>query len=507
MEAVLYSPLLLLVPLVAARWVPGGRLTRDRWDWRIDPALALICGIGLGLLWGFWLARYHLVGEAVTAADYQAYCASVTALRSPDVAYWYPMRSVAAGIVPGLLARPLGILDGLAAGALLSAMVLAGSLYLWGRALHGRLAGLAAAICGSAVTPLVPTTRHVSFSPEIAAGRGAGAGGAVLAIRYRRWPAIAAGGVGIGLTLLSDTRGLIYALPFGAVVLAAALWAPRRRIPGRLVALAVPLLVAWFLGGPAFAPTAPLEFQLATSANDTSGAGSVMSETGASEGYRFGHSNPLLIPSTLVTLWQTSSQVSDDFAGREVGERNERHRQEQVVPWLPVAWVCLALSALALWRRPRLLAALLVTALPFAVSLRGTTHWEVTVRYLALAYPILPVLLGVAVGLLAQGTLPAEEADHAGGAAGRWWLAPLRTAVVAGVLLLLVLGLPPSWLSPAAPWRTPFESTPEAMQSSRYAATGIDRPSVPINEVCVEGLRADADAGLGPESAIYGGGR
>ncbi len=506
MEAVLYSPLLLLVPLLLARRLPGNPLASDRWDWRIDPPLAVLCGAGLGLLWGFWLARYHLLGEVVTAADYQAYCASVTALGSPDVDYWYPMRSVAAGVLPWLLSRSLGILDGLAAAALVSAMVLAASLYLWGRALHGRLAGLAAAITASAATPLVLTTRHVSFYPEIAACLAAGAAGAALAVRYRSWPAIAAGSAGAGLALLSDTRGLIFGLPFLALVTAVALWAPRRRIPGRLAALAAPLLAAWLLGGPAFAPTAPLEFQLATSANDTSGAGSVMSESDASRGYRFGHSNPLLIPSTLVTLWQTSSRVSDDFGDREVGRRNERHRKEQVAPWLPVAWTCLGLSLLALWRRPWLLAGLLITVLPFAVSLRGTTHWEVTVRYLALAYPMLPLLLGVAIALLAQGALRADSATAAAEGDRRPWRGLLRPAAVSLFLLVATLGIFPSWLSPAAPWRTPFESTPEALQSSRYAATGVDRPSVPVNEVCMEGLRADAARDLGPESAIYGAG-
>jgi hypothetical protein len=189
-----------------------------------------------------------------------------------------------------------------------------------------------------------------------------------------------------------------------------------------------------------------------------------------------------------------------------VGRRNERHRKEQVAPWLPVAWTCLGLSLLALWRRPWLLAGLLITVLPFAVSLRGTTHWEVTVRYLALAYPMLPLLLGVAIALLAQGALRADSATAAAEGDRRPWRGLLRPAAVSLFLLVATLGIFPSWLSPAAPWRTPFESTPEALQSSRYAATGVDRPSVPVNEVCMEGLRADAARDLGPESAIYGAG-
>ncbi len=507
MEAILYSPILLALPLVLLRRAPGGAPGSDRWDWRIDPALAAACGIGLGLLWGFWLARFHLLGEVLTAADYQAYCASISALREPDVGYWYPMRSMAAGWLPGLLARGLGILDGLAAGALLSGMVLASSLYLWGRALHGRLAGIAAAICASAASPLVLTTHHASFYPEIAAGLAAGAAGAALAVRYRRIWAISAGGIGVGLALLVDTRGLIWALPFLGLVTAAALVAPRRQIPLRLTALLLPLVAAWLLGGPAYAPTAPLEVQLATSANDTAGGGAVLPEDREAGGYRFGHSNPLTIPSSLVTLWQASRRVSDDLASREVGRRNERQRQEQVVPWLAVGWTCLVLAVVALRRRPWLLAGLLVTCLPFAVSLRGTTGWEVTVRYLALAFPIFPLLMGIGAATLAQGQLARTDPEGPSGARA-WLRAGIRTAGAGALLLALVVGLPPSWLSPAAPWRTPWESTPEALQSSRYAATGVDRPGVPINPVCIDGLQDDLERGIGPESALYrGGGR
>lgn len=505
-------PLLLLIPFALLRLVPG-RARMDRaWDWRIDPALTLVCGVGLGTAWGFWLARYHLFGEVVTAADFQGYCGSVSALRgdhAPYLMYWYPMRSLASGLLPSLLARSMGILDGLAAGALISGMVVAGGLYLWGRALGGRLSGVTAAVAGGAVAPLVLTTRLVSFYPEITAALTLSAAGAALALRFRTWPAIAAGSTGAALALLADTRGLIWALPALGLTAVAVALPPRTRLLYRILALFLPLVLSFLLGRVAYGPTAPLEFQLATSANDTSGTVGVMPETGEQEGFRWGHSNPLRIPWTLVAIWKASGQVSEAVSGREVGARNEQAWRQHVRPWLPVAWVCLGLALAGLIRRPVLAAGLIATALPFAVSLRGTTGWEVTLRYLGMTYPMLPVLFGLALSTIVQGRLPragseGESPPSPAPAGGRRTaMALLRPVLAVLILALLVLGTVPSWLSPVAPWRVPWEAHPEAQQTARHVSSGAEGPGTPVFPPCTDGLRMDVERGLDPECGFY----
>lgn len=508
----LTSPLLLLIPFVLLRLVPAGSRVDRSWDWRIDPALTLVCGVCLGAVWGFWLARFHLLGEVVTAADFQGYCGSVSSLRGDHegyLAYWYPMRSLASGLLPSLLARSMGILDGLAAGALISGMVIAGGLYLWGRALGGRLSGVTAAIAGGAVAPLVLTTRLVSFYPEITAALTLSAAGAALALRFRTWPAIAAGSTGAALALLADTRGLIWALPALALTAVAVALPPRTRLLYRIIALCLPLVLSFLLGRAAYAPTAPLEFQLATSANDTSGTLGVMSETEEQAGFRWGHSNPLRIPWTLVAIWRASGQVSDAVSGREVGARNELARRQHVRPWLPVAWVCLGLALAGMIRRPVLAAGLVATALPFAVGLRGTTGWEVTLRYLGMTYPMLPVLFGLALSTVVQGRLPRArtegESSRSPSPAGwrRTATAALRPALAVLILALLVLGVVPGWLSPVAPWRVAWVTHPEAQGTARMVATGSESPGIPVFPPCVDGLRLDLERGLDPECDFY----
>ena len=107
---------LALVVVVARRF--SGRLDADapfcvRWD----VGLALVGGLCFALLSLFVMAPHFVHGAPVTGADFHDYCSCIGASRGDHSVGWRTSRSVAAGIVPALLARPLGVIDGLLAGA------------------------------------------------------------------------------------------------------------------------------------------------------------------------------------------------------------------------------------------------------------------------------------------------------------------------------------------------------------------------------------------------------
>lgn len=474
------------------------------WHPLVDPALAALLAVGLGLFWAHWFSRFHLVGDRLTSADFQIYCGSMTTLRDGQGEFWFQARSVASGWLPVLLASRTGIVDGLLYGSLLSGMAIAGALYLWGRALHGRLAGIASALSASAVAPLVLTTRHLSFYPEIIAGMCLCAAGTALAVRRRTLPALVTATAGAGIALLVDSRGLIWALPaLGTTVLVACL-APRRSIPWRLGAVGLVLVLAWFAGRPAYAPTDPLEIQLALSARDVAAGTDVLEVDEHAGGYRWGYSNPLTIPKTLLFLARASKSsqaiLSEDPANLEV-------RRQHVAPWLPLAGLALLGAVVGLRRRPLLLLGLAASVVPFLVSLRAATHWESSLRYLGLALPFVPLLMGLAFATLVEGALPREDPSSSDPSGVRErLLGAIRPLLAVALLLGLVFGLPPSWLSPTASWRVPWDATPEARQTVHFVATGEERPTSPLNQACVNGLQRDVSLGLDPERAFRGSG-
>ncbi len=470
------------------------------WNPRVDPALAALLAAGLGLLWAFWFSRYHLTGGRLTSADFQIYCGSMTTVRDGQGDFWFHARSVASGWLPISLASRIGIVDGLVYGSLLSGMAIAGALYLWGRALHGRLAGISSALAASAVSPLVVTTRHVCFSPVICAGFTVCAAGGGRAAGGRTLAALVTATAGAGIALLVDARGLIWALPaLGTAALVACL-APRRRIPWRLGAMALVLILAWIAGRPANAPTDPLEVQLALSARDVAAGTDVLEVDESGGGYRWGYSNPLTIPGTLLFL---ASASRSSQASLSEDPDNLEARRRHVAPWLPLAALAGVGAVVGLRRRPLLLLGLAASVVPFLVSLRAATSWETSLRYLGLALPFLPLLMGLAYATLVEGALPHEDPSAADPPRMRErLLGAIGPAIAIAVLGALIFGVVPSGLSPVAPWRERWKATPEARQTINFATTDRDRPSAPLNQTCIEGLQRDVSHGWDPARAF-----
>ena len=126
---------------------------------------------------------------------------------------WSPNRSRLSGLVAIATAGELGTQDALLANAWAGQGLLGAGLYLWGRSIHSPVAGVASVLAACALVPLVVLGRMLTFYPVIV-GTLTFATGAV-AVYWRHPGARTAtfAVLGIGLALLVDLRGLLWALP------------------------------------------------------------------------------------------------------------------------------------------------------------------------------------------------------------------------------------------------------------------------------------------------------
>lgn len=461
--------LLLLVPLLA-RLVSGERNGDDPWRTRVDVPLALASGVGVAALCAFWLARYHLKGWPLTASDFAQYCQSVASMQAGTMAYWVPQRSVGAGLAAALMSRELGVLGGLIASTLLSQAVIGTAVYLWGRAAHGRVAGVASAILVGAVAPLVVLSRTVTFYPPFIAACAVCSAGAMLAVRFRTLPALFAGGLGASLVLLADVRGLYWALAGLTITLIGAVPPYLGRLPRRLLVVFAPVVASWFVGRALLLPDTPgldsqLQIYVADAVQRTSGAAVDLPPIPADD-FVWGRSSPLAIPGALVRMAELTQLLPAELAQTvEVAHNRSAH----LTPWLGLVAVSVLLWVLRMRLRPWTMLAFLLSLGPYALTFWSTATTLAHARYLALAMLAIPVALGVPLGAFIGAPSPLKVA------------APLL-----GLLLVLVLGVVPSWLSPVASWREPFNAELEP-QVFQLQAVGMQA----ANAQCVVALARD----------------
>jgi len=501
----LLLPLLLLIPWVRrdAEWAKRG--------W-VEVALALACGGAVVTLCSGWLVQYHLVNSPITSSDFSEYCQSIAALRGDaEPGLFSHNRSRVTALVPGLLSRSLGIIDALAFSALGFTALVGAGMYAWGRAVHGRLAGVLTVFAFCAVGPLVVLPRTISLYSETMAAFVWASAGAALALRYRTWPTILLGGVGAGLALLAAARGLFWALPVFGLTLLACIpleWrSPKawRRAALLLVLAIAPVALSYPVGKWAYQPSSwTLEQQMMGLLQDRRiELGLPLPPTQPATGYLWGYSSPLEIPATLRSLVAIQAQIP-----AEVSEFEETvwRRAAHIERWYPVLLTCLALSLVGLARRPWQLAALLGTLLPFFVALRGAGDILVFLRFVQTPMGGFPVLMatGVASLMTLRTVTEASTEANTGGSLGRWgWRTWARPTAAVALAAALVVGAVPSWLSPVAPWRFGWVADAPLAQIIQKAADGP--PTVRDQDyACHQALWRDYhESGHPPGTRLY----
>jgi hypothetical protein len=470
--------LLPLVPLLM-RWLPTRRGDDDRWHSGIDLGLAAALGVGgLAMAW-LWMKGFYLQGVGVTASDFGEYCDMVVAQMGQGDG-WSTNRSRLIPVLTAALAPQVGILDAFLWAAGISYAVIGAAVYLWARALHGRVAGISAATLLLTVSPVVILSRTLSFYPEVAALFTVCGAMTALAVRFPHPASMLAAGAGIGLALLADLRGLTWALPcLGLVLLGGWRMKPLKLLPVGLLCLALPIWASWKAGPTVYPPedTNALEIQsdLRRMFRDRGHLPKNIDLFHPNELYLWGTSNPLSIPASLHEIRRIQKGLPKTM---EQDHETTYNRKKRLDPWKGVGVGALALVVWGLRRRPLLLATALGTALPFAVALYGATlYLRSYVRFLGNTMPPLAVFLGIGFAALAQGALRrARDATQAPEAAeSNRWRNVARPVAAFALCLALVLGAIPSYLSPEAPWRTRESSN--AKEVGRYLAKAAGETS------------------------------
>jgi hypothetical protein len=440
---------------------------RDLW-------VALITGIVFAVISSWIIAPQVMFSEHLEpflAPNFGEYC-EVLGLWTESNREWkiQALRRSMAGSVPAhLFVNSLGVLDGLAAGALLCAAVLGASIYIWARSLGGTLAGIMSVATALSTGTLCLITRHFTFYPTIVACFALTAALCAGAARVstRTLPlALFFSATAVGASLLVDVRGVIWAAP----MLVLLLWLVTR-IPGwrgRLLGLFLvitPLLVShslgeWNSGG---MKVVTLEEQVDVRPlaylHGARGPGQEPPFTNSS-GFFWGVSSLSELPKTAQFLVQ---QMNDSSVSDVVDVRSHETRlfEEKVEPWERGSLVALIIVLLSMRKDPRGMLVLLLTGAPYVAAQLGIhAHHEVRVRFLLQTLPLLAVLYGIAashlLALLLQIVGHTQDTPRAKQAQTHPRQSPLWPAM-GGVLVLLCTansaGFIPGPLHMNASWR------------------------------------------------------
>ncbi len=422
----------------------------------VDGLIALACGLSFLWLADGKLGRVHML-DAWNTADMVDYCNAILHLGSDPDTPWSMKRSRVTGLVAAALASDRGIMAALRGSSVVATVLIGGGLYLWGRVAVGRTAGLIAAAAGLAFSPLVLLPRILTFYPMVSAFFVVGAVGVTAGIVRKSPRALGLAGAGIGLALLADVRGLVWAVPWmvGALV---AVWRCSRRRQAALWLMG-PLVVSFLIARWSF-PAGAVSFEkqldvrpLYLIYGSPDPAHQPPHDTGGD--FVWGRSGPWRLPQTgWFVLRQLTLEPPDNFppdVSRFVAD-------DHLSPLVPV-WIGASLLAMGvLVRRPRLALAVAATAAPFAIAFHGQQGMaEIRVRFLCQAMPGLALLVGVGVGALVDG-LPGPLRGQEGQSH------PVRALIAGGLVLAVTLGEISTPASPWARWRRPWPLVGELVQ-------------------------------------------
>ena len=413
----------------------------------------------------------------------------MASLRDHSPGTWPLKRSRLPALLAGALSVEHGIFDALILNAVAGTALGAAALHLWGSALAGRVGGAVAVLLSLAMSPLVLQARMLSYYPMLNAGLALCAAGVAVAARTRSPLGLLLAGVGVGAALLSDVRGLVWALPCLGVALTIAVFAagkPWLRV-ARVAALALPVALSYPLGAEVFSgATYSLEKQIDVRPLyhlHGSRAEGFRPPFSYESNYIWGHSDPLELPETLRFMVDNATVPQPDDLQMHTPQGL---LASQVTPWSRAALVLVPLSFAALIRRPWALWASFGAALPYLVALRSMNGMvEMYPRFLTQALPAVAIAGGVVVAAVWR-LVPWERLGRAGPLLG--W------ASATGLFAALVFGGIPSPLSPVAGWRmgwAPVLTEVYWVGQDVRSPTGPNRGSP--QEYCVRGILEDQE--------------
>ena len=424
--------------------------------------MALLAGLLFAVLCLLWFSRFYLGGD-YSVSDFQDYCVGVYALREGLPELSPPRRSRLVAWVPAVLGG--GIQTGLARGAFVGTWAVGSGLWVWARSLGGWPSAVAALLCAFVVAPVALQVRLYSFYPVMDGFLVLGAGSVALGVWRREllWVGLAA-----GLALLTDVRGLLWALPWLVLGGFLSVRGGPVQTARNLAALLLPLILSYALAQWAFPESAiSLEEQLhAGNLLQARALGqqplAVLPEVPVR--FVWGHTPLGDIPATLRFL--LSNHAEADLGDAVDQQMVLGQHLKPMWVWSPM------LLGLPFWTgwRDRRAVGLLASCVPFMVALwAGVGGLELRVRFLAQALSFLPIILAISL------------TPRPGRA--RWLVLP--------VLALVVFGVIPTPLSPAAPWRVPV--APNTVDVQRVSKPDDYARRIPQYAQCKAALIASGE--------------
>lgn len=493
--------LLVLLVGAAALWARRARPAADAagdadaadaaaWSWRIDPLLAVVCGVVYGIAAAYVLAPHYVRAGDYGDVDFVSYCSSLGASRDGTAAGYYRHHSALIGALLGSVARSVGVLGALTGGSIVAGGVFASGLFLWGRIVAGRAAGVWTVVLAAACQQLLWISRSPSFYPETTAACVLGTAGMAAALRWRTPSALLWGGLGTGLIFTSDARFFTVGVWCAALLVLAVLSGDRTHILRRSAAAFLPVLAWWCVAR--VVHDSVLHGERATGVlvqsfgfvSDVQGYPRDAFNRDALQyiDHVWGVTPLGSIPGALLGLVRISRLIPPS-SGME--PEALALRTAYLLPWaVPVAAGALAAVA-ALWRRPWALLAGLGLAVPYIANLMLVYRTLPHPRFAAMGMVIVPVILGVGIGAV-------------GGV--RWARAPF--VVLCVFLLGAVSGVIPGFLSPTATWRLPICANNRVYDAlARATRTGVRLPRLDGDSQsedslgCQRALESDVAAG------------
>jgi len=449
----------------------------------LEGAIAITMGLCFWWIADKHLAQVHML-DPWNTADMADYCNAILHLNGDTDVPWSVKRSKITAWLAAPIAAQDGIMSGLRASSIVAQIGVGAGLYLWGRFASGRTAGVLAVMAALALGPLVLLSRILTFYPMVAAFLVMGAALATAGIVSKNPKHLALTGIGIGIALLADVRGLIWAGPWGL----AALWAAwRSEAPSTALRwLLTPILLSFCIGMWSYPEGAvSLEAQMDARPLFHMYGSKIEShqppwDTGGA--FVWGRTAPWdWIHTIAFMVEQLRLEIPEGFPPRVSRFAADNH----MGPLVPVWWASAGLCFLLLARKPKALVAVIATVLPFALAFNGQANLaEIRVRFLCQILPGLAVLIGIGLGTLV---------DDFPSIRGRARWSTLRRVVAYGILLATVTGTVSTIISPWARWRRPWPVIGELLlmhPNAKGRETVSDR-----KRPCVEQLTRDAAAG------------
>jgi hypothetical protein len=347
----------------------------------------------------WWIHPSHHVFPYFES-DFLDYCYTLTTYEQPLDESGSAYRSRLAGFSSHILQGYLGTIDAIAVSSVIWTSICFSLLYLCGYFLHSSTAGIFIVMIALTIAPLHTLGRIVNFYPTIIASMLFGCTAFACWSRHINYKRSIILGIAIGLLLLVDLRGVLWATTYwlGAMLFVFAT-SPKRKWLKIFLCLHVPIFLSWYLGTWSYPPnTTPIEHQTSF-VYKTVVWGTQHLQDKSLDGYVWGRSSLYSIIELFVFLFEESNRKpSLDAMGINLRDKAQYDEHMNILLYYA------SLPCLFLFRKPSRFITLLICVTPFALAWKGMQDSGMfQLRIYAQGTPLLAIMSGVSMGILIQG--------------------------------------------------------------------------------------------------------